>query len=177
MPSSRGKPLSCRLPRSRAPAHQNRDGAPENQGLPDCGVPAPAISIIGVGSGRPARLPHPTSEVSVHGPDGDWSIFRRFRPSITFESDRKHGPIPFSFRAVNGYLPRTWAAMRRGMVRAQQRHATRPALHSATSTKRFSKFMTLRLGSRVFELVALRGIERGRQVSATFHDSQQCSSD
>jgi len=41
--------------------------------------------------------------VSVHGPDGDWSIFRRFQPSITLESVRKHGPIPFSFRPVNGY--------------------------------------------------------------------------
>jgi len=42
-------------------------------------------------------------KASVHGPDGDWSIFRRFQPSITFELVRKHGPIPFSFRPVKGY--------------------------------------------------------------------------
>jgi len=37
--------------------------------------------------------------------------------------------------------------------------------------------MTLRLGSRGFGRVALLEIGRGRQVRATFHDSQQCSSD
>ena len=35
--------------------------------------------------------------------DGDWSIFRRFQPSITLALVRKHGPIPFASRPVNGY--------------------------------------------------------------------------
>ena len=40
------------------------------------------------------------------------------------------------------------------------------------STKRFSTFMTLRLGSRVFERVALLGIGRGHQSARRVPDSE-----
>jgi hypothetical protein len=54
---------------------------------------------------------HAPYPLTVHGPVGDWFIFRRETVAVRENVSRKYGPVPFRVAGLPGKPPRKVAAL------------------------------------------------------------------
>ena len=93
---------------------------------------------------------------------GGFRIEKQSSPEITRQTVRPSRAHPFCGKYVGDFTHMPAAPPKRFALICLSDPRQQSVMLS-TSTKRFATFLTLRLGSRVFERVALLGIGRGHQ--------------